>query len=76
MTKPTSTQKPPRKQHPPEFRQEALMLSERIDMAAVVIALDITEHCHPHYFPADKTFTVDTFHLQRVEDAFHAGAGR
>ncbi len=30
MTKPTSTTKKPRKQHTPEFRQEALKLAERI----------------------------------------------
>lgn len=30
MTKPVSTTKRPRKQHTPEFRQEALKLAERI----------------------------------------------
>lgn len=30
MTKPVSTSKKPRKQHTPEFRQEALKLAERI----------------------------------------------
>ncbi len=30
MTKPASTTKKPRKQHTPEFRQEALKLAERI----------------------------------------------
>ncbi len=34
MTKPTSTTKKPRKQHTPEFRQEALKLAERIGVAA------------------------------------------
>lgn len=39
----------------------------------VVIALDIIKHCCPHYFPADKVLSVDTFHLQRVEEAFRTG---
>lgn len=34
MTKPVSTTKKPRKQHTPEFRNEALKLAERIDVAA------------------------------------------
>lgn len=40
---------------------------------AIVITLDIIKHRHPHDFPADKAFPVDTFHLQRVEEAFRAG---
>lgn len=39
----------------------------------VVIALDIIKHCCPHYFPAGKVLSVDTFHLQRVEEAFRTG---
>lgn len=39
----------------------------------IVITLDIIKHCCPHYFPADKVFCVDTFHLQRVEEAFRTG---
>ena len=39
----------------------------------IVITLDIIKHRHPHDFPADKAFPVDTFHLQRVEEAFRAG---
>ncbi|ELY9431318.1 IS3 family transposase, partial [Salmonella enterica] len=35
MTKPASTIKKIRKQHAPEFRQEALKLAERIGVAAV-----------------------------------------
>lgn len=34
MTKPASTNKKPRKQHSPEFRDEALKLAERIGVAA------------------------------------------
>lgn len=34
MTKALSTQKQPRKQYTPEFRQEALKLAERIGVAA------------------------------------------
>lgn len=33
MTKPASTTKKPRRQHTPEFRQEALKLAERIGVA-------------------------------------------
>ena len=40
---------------------------------SIVITLDIIKHRHPHDFPADKAFPVDTFHLQRVEEAFRAG---
>lgn len=36
MTKSASTTKKPRKQHTPEFRQEALKLAERIGVAAAV----------------------------------------
>lgn len=39
MTKPTSTTKKPRKQHTPEFRQEALKLAERIGVAAAARSL-------------------------------------
>lgn len=39
----------------------------------IVIALDIIKHRRSHDFPADKAFPVDTFHLQRVEEAFRAG---
>lgn len=40
---------------------------------AVVIALDIIKHRRSHYFPGGKALAVDTFHLQRVEEAFHTG---
>lgn len=39
----------------------------------VVIALNIIKHCCPHYFPAGKLLSVDTLHLQRVEEAFRTG---
>lgn len=39
----------------------------------IVITLDIIKHCCPHYFPADKVLYVDTFHLQRMEEAFRTG---
>lgn len=39
----------------------------------IVIALDIIKHRRPHYFPAGKDLSVDTFHLQRVEEAFRTG---
>lgn len=38
---------------------------------AIVIALDIIKYRCSHHFPADKAFAVDTFHFQRVEEAFH-----
>lgn len=40
---------------------------------AIVITLDIIKHRCPHYFPAAKAFPVDTFHLQRMKEAFHTG---
>ena len=43
MTKPTSTNKKPRKQHTPEFRQEALNLAERIGVAGADRELSLYE---------------------------------
>ncbi|EFR7193079.1 IS3 family transposase [Salmonella enterica] len=43
MTKPASTTKNPRKQHTPEFRQEALKLAERIGVAAAARELNLYE---------------------------------
>jgi transposase len=43
MTKPTSTSKKPRKQHTPEFRNEALKLAERIGVAAAARELSLSE---------------------------------
>lgn len=39
MTKSVSTRKNPRKQHTPEFREEALKLAERIGVAARELSL-------------------------------------
>ncbi len=43
MTKPTSTSKKPRKQHTPEFRDEALKLAERIGVSAAARQLSLYE---------------------------------
>ncbi len=43
MTKPASTSKKPRKQHTPEFRQEALKLAERIGVTAAARELSLYE---------------------------------
>lgn len=43
MTKPASANKKPRKQHTPEFRQEALKLAERIGVAAAACELSMYE---------------------------------
>ncbi|MCU6243966.1 IS3 family transposase [Enterobacter asburiae] len=43
MTKPASTNKKPRKQHTPEFRQEALKLAERIGVTAAARELSLYE---------------------------------
>ncbi len=43
MTKPASTIKKIRKQHSPEFRQEALKLAERIGVAAAARELSLYE---------------------------------
>ncbi|EAN6354506.1 IS3 family transposase [Salmonella enterica] len=43
MAKPASTTKKPRKQHTPEFRQEALKLAERIGVAAAARELNLYE---------------------------------
>lgn len=43
MTKAASTNKKPRKQHTPEFRNEALKLAERIGVAAAARELSLYE---------------------------------
>jgi len=43
MTKPVSTNKKPRKQHTPEFRNEAMKLAERIDVSAAARELSLYE---------------------------------
>lgn len=43
MTKPASTSKKPRKQHTPEFRNEALKLAERIGVATAARELSLYE---------------------------------
>lgn len=43
MTKPVPTSKKPRKQHTPEFRQEALKLAERMGVAAAARELSLYE---------------------------------
>ncbi|SBL65188.1 transposase IS3 [Klebsiella michiganensis] len=43
MTKPVSTSKKPRKQHTPEFRNEALKLAQRIGVAAAARELSLYE---------------------------------
>lgn len=43
MTKPVLTSKKSRKQHTPEFRQEALKLAERIGVAAAAHELSLYE---------------------------------
>lgn len=43
MTKPASTNKKPRKQHTPEFRNEALKLAERVGIAAAARELSLYE---------------------------------
>lgn len=43
MTKPASIQKKPRKQHSPEFRNEALRLAKRIGIAAAARELNLYE---------------------------------
>ncbi|APL92857.1 TPA: transposase [Escherichia coli] len=44
MTKPVSASKKPRKQHTPEFRNEALKLAERIGVAAAARELNLYEY--------------------------------
>ncbi len=43
MKKPASTNKKPRKQHTPEFRNEALKIAERIGVAAAARELSLYE---------------------------------
>ncbi len=53
------------------FRTETT--TPTVPSPAIVITFDIIKHRCPHYFPADKVFSVETFHFQRMKDAFHAG---
>lgn len=53
------------------FRTETA--TDTVTTPAIVIALDIIKHCCPHYFPAGKILSLDTFHLQRLEEAFRTG---
>lgn len=40
---------------------------------AVVIAPDIIANGHPHYFPADKLLSMDTFSFQPMKETFCTG---
>ena len=40
---------------------------------AIIITFYIIKHRCPHYFPADKVFSMETFHFQWMKEAFHAG---
>ena len=53
------------------FRTEAA--TPTVPPPPIVITFDIIKHRCPHYFPADKVFSMDTFHFQRMKEAFHAG---
>ncbi|KYU58782.1 hypothetical protein AML71_21500 [Escherichia coli] len=53
------------------FRTETT--TPTVPSPAIVITFDIIKHCCPHYFPADKAFSVETFHFQRMKETFHAG---
>ena len=53
------------------FRAETT--TPTVQSPAIVITFDIIKHRCPHYFPADKVFSMDTFHFQRMKEAFHAG---
>lgn len=58
MTKSASTTKKPRKQHSPEFRQEALKLAERIGVTAAARQLSLYESqlyaCRAWFPPHDE----------------------
>ncbi|STG51239.1 Uncharacterised protein [Escherichia coli] len=53
------------------FRTEAA--TPTVPPPPIVITFDIIKYRCPHYFPADKVFSMDTFHFQRMKEAFHAG---
>lgn len=40
---------------------------------SIVVTFNIVKHRCAHYNPANKSFSVDTFHLQRMEETFRAG---
>ena len=52
------------------FRTEAA--TPTLPPPPIVITFDIIKYRCPHYFPADKVFSMDTFHFQRMKEAFHA----
>ncbi|EFE23605.1 hypothetical protein EDWATA_01362 [Edwardsiella tarda ATCC 23685] len=39
----------------------------------IVITLDIIKHRRQHNLPADKEFSVDALHFQRMKEAFYTG---
>ena len=53
------------------FRSETA--TPTVPSPAFVIALDIIKHRCPYYCPADKMFSMDRCHFQRMKEAFHAG---
>lgn len=53
------------------FRTE--VATPTVPSPAIVISFDIIKHRCPHCFPADKVFSVDTFHFQRMKEAFQSG---
>lgn len=53
------------------FRAEAA--AGTMTTPAIVITPDIIKHRCPHCFTAGKPYSMDAFHLQRVEEALRAG---
>lgn len=49
------------------FRTETV--TPTVPSPAIVITFDIIKHC----LPADRVFSVDTCHFQRMKEAFHVG---
>ncbi|WNT76796.1 hypothetical protein QMY50_00214 (plasmid) [Escherichia coli] len=49
------------------FRTEAA--TPTVPPPPIVITFDIIKYRCPHYFPADKVFSMDTFHFQRMKEA-------
>lgn len=52
------------------FRAEAA--TGTVTPPAIVITPNIIKHRRSHYFSAGKMLSVDTFHRQRVKEAFRA----
>jgi hypothetical protein len=44
-----------------------------VSASSIVIYFDVLEYCLSHFLPGSKPFSVNSFHLERVEETFGTG---